>query len=115
MEVVTAFFDFVQYLADWFTGNGPDGGLTGWFQRATEWLISELFMLWLKGKIWVLQTAWGAARLIIEQIGVGGMLTSFWGNFTSDVQAALQYFRVPWAVNFLIQCFVTRLVIKVVM
>lgn len=114
MEAVAAFFDFLQFVSDWMTGNSPDGGLTGWWKKAVTWMVAEFFILWIRGKIWALTVGWDAAKLIINQLNVSGLLNNAWNLLPSDIASAGRYFQIPWAINFILQCYVTRLVIRVV-
>lgn len=81
---------------------------------AVAWAVIQGTKAAIAFQIWALQFSYEVATSIIEQLGVSQLLNEAWGRLDSKIIAALNYFRVPDAINLIVSAGVTRYVLNVV-
>jgi hypothetical protein len=101
--------DFTGYLnsiAEWF-----NSGIYNFATEAVAYLMTQLFILWLKSQLFMLEFAWGVAKSILQGLNVSSLLSSAWGMLPAEVAKAAAFFRIPDAVNLLLTAGTARFVL----
>lgn len=88
---------------------------SGFYELVTEVLavITQYYVIGLiEAKIFFIGIAWGIAENILVNLQLSQMINDAWGALDSDLIAYLTFFRLPEALNIIIQASVTRFVLN---
>lgn len=102
-------FEFLQSISDFFTT-----GIFQFFSDLWAYSVTQLIILYFKIQLEALKFSWGIAQGVISGMGVNNLIQNSWSGIPVDVQATLNFFRIPEAVNLLISAVVTRFVMSVI-
>ncbi|SNB53797.1 Protein of unknown function [Marinobacter sp. es.042] len=76
--------------------------------------LSAWYVIWVtKAKIYFVGFAWGVAQEVLNQLNISGTINQYWGSIDSKVMGALTYFRIPDALNIILNAHLTRYVMGV--
>ena len=93
----------LQAISDFFTS-----GLFEFFD-ALFVELSTWFVVWaMKAKIMFMKLSWGVAENLIANLSISSMIESSWSSMDSGVLGYVTFFRIPEAINILIQAVVAR-------
>jgi hypothetical protein len=88
-------------------------GIYDFIVVAIGYLFAKLFLLWLEIKLWSISFAWDIAKEFLATMNLSGLINSSFSGLSQNSRAALQFFRVPEAINILMSACATRYVMKV--
>lgn len=101
MEFIT---DWLDWFSDFFTGDGDEPSI---WEHAMAWIT----IWWFKIKIAALASFWGVAEAVIDQLNISGSLNSAWASIDSELMGYLTFFRIPEALNIILQARITRFIL----
>lgn len=101
MEFIASFFDSIH---EWLSALG-------------EWTDSVLVQLgaWYviaitKAKIAFISYSWLVAQEVLNQLNISSTIQSYWGQIDSEVMGYISWFKIPEALNMLLNAGITRYV-----
>ncbi|PSF14799.1 MULTISPECIES: DUF2523 family protein [Marinobacter] len=104
MEFIANFFDsiwiFFESLSDF----------------ATDILVkvSAWYVIWVtKAKIYFVGFSWEVAQEVLNQLNISATINQYWGSIDSKVMGALTFFKIPEALNIILNAHLTRYVMGV--
>jgi hypothetical protein len=104
-------FDFIvnwfTFIAEWIST-----GIYTFFTSAFAALVEWLTLVMIKWTIYATGFAWDVAKVIIQDLQLSQRLDSAWAAVPGDISSALNFFRVPEAVNMLLSSVATRWVLR---
>lgn len=103
-----SFIDAIQYFLDW-TSTGIYEFTEQAFKEATAWYVVGV----VKAKIYLMGFAWDVAKIVLQNIGLSQFIASTWGSLDNQLVGYLTFFKVPDALNIVIQAYVTRFVLNI--
>lgn len=91
------------------------------FLQSIPGLINDLFVYcgawfviaWTKAKIEFISFGWQVAQEILTQLNISATLNSYWSSIDSRVMGMVTFFRLPEALNLIMNAWVTRYVLSV--
>lgn len=98
----------INYVLNWLST-----GVYEWGEEAMKQATAYYVVAVIKAKIWAVGFAWDVAKIVLANIGLSQYITQAWNHLDSQAVAYLTFFRVPDALNIIIQAYVTRLVLAV--
>lgn len=104
-----SFIDAIQYFLNWFS-TGIYEFAEQAFKEATAWYVVAV----VKAKIYMVGFAWDVAKIVLENIGLSQFVNSAWGALSPKLIGYLTFFKVPDALNIVIQAYATRFVLNVI-
>lgn len=104
-----SFIDAIQYFLDW-TSTGIYEFTEQALKEATAWYVVGV----VKAKIYMIGFAWDVAKIVLQNIGLSQFINATWGNLSPQLIGYLTFFKVPDALNVLIQAYVTRFVLNII-
>jgi len=76
--------------------------------------LSAWYVIWVtKAKIYFVGFSWDVAQEVLNQLNISGTINQYWGSIDSNVMGALTYFRIPDALNIVLNAHLTRYVMGV--
>lgn len=102
-------FEFLQSISDFFTS-----GIYSFVEEAAKYLIETAIIWWIKTQIWGLTFAWEIAQGVLTSLNVSQHIAAGMSSLSSEVVAAINFFRVPEAINILLTAGVTRMVMSLI-
>lgn len=103
-------FDALQWLADWF-GAGQDG-ITGFFEGLLASLMEYWVLVWIKAKLWSLKFAWGIAKSMMGNMGLGTAINTAFNALNPDVASMARYFGVDSALSTIVTALTTKFTMR---
>lgn len=104
----------MEFISDFFTS------IWGFLETVPAFLddalvkLSAWYVIWVtKAKIYFVGFAWNVAQEVINQLNISGTINQYWGSIDSKVMGALTYFRIPDALNIILNSYLTRYVMGV--
>lgn len=88
---------------------------SGFYELVTEVLsvFTQYYLIWLiEAKIFFISIAWGVAQNLLINLELSQHINDAWGALDSKLLSYLTFFRLPEALNILIQASVTRFVLN---
>lgn len=101
--------DAVQYFLDFFS-TGIYSFAEDALKEATAWYVVGV----VKAKIYMIGFAWDVAKIVLQNIGLSAFISEAWSHLDSQIVGYLTFFKVPDALNILIQARITRFVLSVI-
>lgn len=102
------FFDVLIQIRDFFTDDIYD------FFYEVFRQISAWYVVWvLKAKIFALSFAFDVASTIMTNLNLSQHLNSYYSMLDSNTLQYMSFFRLPDAINLLIQAYITRFTLDV--
>jgi len=105
MEFIADFFDAVWS----FFGTLP-AFVEDVFVKASAWYVIGV----TKAKIHFVEFSWQVAQEILNQLNISATINQYWGSIDSKVMGALTFFRIPEALNIVLNAHLTRYVMGVI-
>lgn len=105
METITQAF---QWLIDFF-----NTGIYLFFEDLLKEAVAWLVISKIEFQIWSLGFSWDVAKTIMFNLNVSGYIQSAWSSLDGRTLGYLTFFRVPDALNLLIQAYITRITLAV--
>lgn len=104
--LVESFFVLMEFI-----GTGIYDFVVEVFAYAVEWLaITKIQFL-----IFITQFSWDIASNIIANLGLSAAINSSWSTLDSDLLGYLTFFRIPEAINILIQAYIAKFVMRMIL
>jgi hypothetical protein len=100
--------DGLQWLIDYF-----NTGIYGFVKETLQEMVSWLVIAKLEAQIFMLEFSWGVAKNVLINLGVSQIIETAWSGIDSDIMGYLNFFRVPDALNIILQAYTTKIVLKV--
>ncbi|MBD3639952.1 DUF2523 family protein [Marinobacter sp. DUT-1] len=104
----------MEFIADFFTA------IWGFFESIPAFLddilvkLSAWYVIWVtKAKIYFVGFSWQVAQEVLNQLNISGTINQYWGTIDSKVMGVLTFFRVPDALNIILNAHLTRYVMGV--
>ncbi len=110
MEFLGKISDGVQWLVDWLNG---DEGIYGFFEELLQEAVAWMVIAKLEFMLWSLKFSWGVASQIIFNLGIGEHLANAFSSLDPVLMGYVNFFRIPEAVNMILQAYITRLTLRV--
>jgi hypothetical protein len=88
---------------------------SGVYEFITEFLavfVKYYFLAIIEAKIFFIGIAWGVAQNLFANLGLSDSINQAWGNLDSTLLSYLTFFRLPEALNIIIQASITRFVLN---
>lgn len=104
-----SFIDAIQYILDWLS-TGIYVFFEEAFKEATAWYVVAV----VKAKIYMVGFAWDVAKIVLENIGLSQFINTAWGSLNPKLIGYLTFFKMPEALNIVIQAYATRFVLTVI-
>lgn len=79
---------------------------------AFAYLSVELFVLWIKIKIFTITFFADAAVAIIDQIDLSTFIEQYWSSISPNALYVLSYFKIPESLNIIFSAMVTSLLMR---
>lgn len=93
----------LQHIYDWYT-TGIYEFATAAMAQITEWMVIGF----IKTKIFMVTFFWDIAKNILINLGLSQLIEQSWSTIPPNVMGALSFFKLPEAVNILLQAITTR-------
>lgn len=110
MEFLSDLSSGIKWIVDWLNG---DDGIYSFFEELLQEAVAWLVIAKLEFMLWSLKFSWSVASQIIFNLGIGEHLSNAFSSLDPVLMGYLNFFRVPEAVNILIQAYITRLTLRV--
>lgn len=101
---------WIVLIAEWFTGTGIYQFCTELAAYLVEWYVIGV----INAKIFLAQFAWDVASNIMANLGLSSLIQQTWSNLDSRFLSYATFFRIPEAVNIILQAFVTKFTLRVI-
>ena len=76
--------------------------------------LSAWYVIWItKAKIYFVGFSWQVAQEVLNQLNISGTINQYWGAIDSEVMGAVTFFRIPEALNIILNAHLTRYVMGV--
>lgn len=108
MEFINDIIDGVYFFIEWI-----QVGIYTFFEDLLKELVAWIVISKIKFQIWALTFSWDVAKTIIFNLNIGSYINTAYNSLDSVLLAYLNYFRVPDAINLIIQALVTRMTLNV--
>ncbi|ROR99919.1 uncharacterized protein DUF2523 [Sinobacterium caligoides] len=95
-----------QTLIDFFTVD-----VYTFFNEALVQLGSYVVIWMFKAKMVAMVFAYEVAVAVLDNIGLSAMINSAWGGIDSKIMGIITAFRIPDAINVLLNAYVTRFIL----
>ena len=106
MDGVVHFFSAIW---DWI-----NSGVVDLLSDFVKWCMSWIVTAWIKMKLGALTWAWDVGKAVIQNLGVSQKVTEAMGFLSPEVAKALAFFKVPDAINMLMNAGITKFVLRIV-
>ena len=100
----------IQDISDFLFIDIPSA-VNAFFLNIFEWFI----MLKIKGLIWSVEFAFEIAQYLTNELSVTSMLSSALGAIPGNIGYYLNILNIPSNISFLLECYMTRFVMQMVM
>lgn len=110
MEIFGDMVDGIQWLVDWFNG---DEGIYDFFEDLLEEAVAWMVIAKLEFMLWTLKFSWGVAKEVMFNLGIGDHIASAFSSLDSTLMGYVNFFRIPEAVNILVQAYITKFTLRV--
>lgn len=103
-----SFVEAINYGLTWLS--------TGIYDFADEFLkqaTAYYVIAVIKAKIAALGFAWDVAKIVLQNIGLSQYISNAWTSFSPQMLGYLSFFKVPEALNIVVQAYVTRIVLSI--
>lgn len=87
--------------------NNAGDNFDSFADRATYWGV----ITYLKGKLLMLEIAYGVASVMLENVGISAFLENAWSQLDSSTLSVFTYLRIPEGLNAIVSAAVTRFVL----
>ena len=105
----------MEFIADFFNA------IWGFFESIPSFAddilvkLSAWYVIWVtKAKIYFVGFAWDVAQEVLNQLNISATINQYWGSIDSKVMGALTFFRIPDALNIILNAHLTRYVMGVI-
>lgn len=76
--------------------------------------ISSWIVIWkLKLMAGMAQYSWEVAKAVIDNLNISSMIDTAWGNIDSNLLQLLTFFRIPEALNIILNSYFTKVTLRV--
>lgn len=99
MEVL---IDGINYLVTFF------GEINSWLESVFIELSSWVVVWYINAKIYAIQVAWSIAQSVLANTNISALIKNAWSGLDSTLVGYLTFFRLPEAINIMLQAHVTR-------
>lgn len=99
--------EFFTWITSFFST-----GIYDLITSATAQLVEWLTIMKLETMLWCIKFGWDVAVKVINNIGLSAAIQAAWGRLDSELLNALMWFRVPDAINMMVNAFGTRFVLR---
>lgn len=100
--------DAISYIAD-FVGSGIYDFFVEVFTELTIWGVT----FYIEAKIFAIGFAWDVAAGLLETLDISRYIQQAWSSLDSQLVSFLTRYRIPEALNLIIQAYLTRFVMGV--
>lgn len=100
-------FDLAQDISDFFTD-----GIYQFFVDLFAYIIVWWHKLKLQGLIFMVQFSWDIAAQIMQDLNITGFLNNMYNHLDNQVLNVMLYFRIPEALNTIINAYLTRYIFR---
>lgn len=100
-------FDLFQSVSDFFTD-----GIYQFFVDLFAYIIVWWHKLKLQSLIFMVQFSWDIAAQIMQDLNITGFLNSMYNHLDNQILNVMLYFRIPEALNTLINAYLTRYIFR---
>ncbi|WP_347986041.1 DUF2523 domain-containing protein [Methylomonas sp. AM2-LC] len=90
-----------------------DTGIYDLLTKFTAWLIQWLTVAWFKAKLLALTFSYSVAQQMLTNLNISSYLTTTYSNLDSQTFAAINFLRIPDAINLMISAAMTKFVYRV--
>lgn len=100
--------ELLSDIYEWFT--------TGIYEFAVElvaYLVEWIVVGMITAKLWAAVFFWDVAKTILVNVGLSPMIEASWASLDSRLLGHLTFFKIPEAINILLQAIVTRFSMRV--
>lgn len=98
----------LQVISDWL-----DLGIYDFFGQVFKELVAWIVIAKIKFQLWALTFSWEVAKTIIFNLHLTDYIQLAWNSFDSTTLGYLNFFKIPEALNILMQAYITRLTLAV--
>lgn len=95
LEGIQAIYDFFTIEIYIFLGE--------MFSHLATWIV----IWWFKAKVSMLAFLWGVAQGMLEQLNLSAFLQQHWGNLDNDLLGFVSRYKLPEAINIILNANVT--------
>lgn len=105
----------MQFIADFFLEiynfiNSIPDIVNDLLIKSAAWFLAS----YLEMKIYFITFSWSVAVEILNQLNISGQIDTYWNSMDSDVMGVLTHFKVPEALNMILNAHLTRYVMGVI-
>ena len=79
---------------------------------AVAYLMAQLFIFYVKGKLWLVTFSWDVAQVVIAELNISAQLQAVWGGIDNQTMQTLAFFRIPEALNMILAAFPTKMIMR---
>lgn len=99
--------EYLRFLVEWF-----NNGIYDFFTELTAWVVIKLTVAAINFQLIMMRFAWDVAQAVMGQIGLSQLIESAWSTLDAQSSAIANFFRVPEAVNVMLNAAVTKFVLR---
>jgi hypothetical protein len=100
----------ISWIANWLNG---DEGIYAFFEELLQEAVAWMVIAKLEFMLWSMKFSWGVAKEIIFNLGIGDYISNGFGRLDPMLMGYVNFFKIPEAVNMLVQAYITRLTLRV--
>jgi hypothetical protein len=100
----------LQWLADFFGGTGDS--LRNLIVEAAVWIIKKIAIWKIQTQLWAIDVAWNAAKSVLEDLQVFSKIATAFAGLDEGTRNILAFFKIPQAINVVLNAGVTRFVLR---
>lgn len=104
--MIDAIIDGYNFFNDFL-----NSGIYTFFTEFLAVLIEYYLISVIKTKIFFVTVGWSIAKNLIANIGLSAAINSAWGGIDQTLLSYLTFFRLPEAINILLQASTTRFIL----
>lgn len=104
------FESFIEYFNS--STDFLNSGIYDFFTELLAQFVEYYAISVIQAKIFFMQIGWGVASNLLQNLGLSASIDRAWGNLDYDLLSYLTFFRIPEALNILLQASVTRFILR---
>lgn len=106
-DLFNAVIDFFDLVQNFFTS-----GIYSLLTEFTAWAIKWLIVFLWKAKLALLEFSYDVALDLMASLQISNYLNTFWSAIDGRIASMMQFFKIPEAINILLNAGFTRFVFK---
>lgn len=108
MDFLQPIFDGITWMIDFMYI-----GIYQFVEEILQQLVAWLVIAKLQGMLFLMEFSWGVAKQIMINLNIGDYIQQGFNSLDPVLMGYLNFFRVPEALNLIIQAIGTRVTLKV--